>query len=80
MLDELRDRVIAFLSENHVCVIATSGRLGPWAVAAQYENSGLELNCCLPHWSDALFNLEQEPHVMVVIQAVACGRFHWLQE
>jgi hypothetical protein len=39
----------------------------------------LELNCCLPHWSDALFNLEQEPHVMVVIQTRSDGCASWLQ-
>jgi hypothetical protein len=79
MLDELRDRVISFLSRNRVCVIATSGLSGPWAVAAQYDNSGLELNSCLPRWSDTLFNLEQEPNVIVVIQSNLGSSFGWLQ-
>lgn len=79
MLDELRDRVISILSRNRLCVIATSGLSGPWAVSAQYDNSGLELSSCLPHWSDALFNLEQEPNVMVVIQHEPGNAMCWLQ-
>jgi hypothetical protein len=67
-LDELRNRVISYLAQNHVCVIATSGSLGAWAVSAQYDNAGLELNCRLPRWSDTLFHIEQEPRVMAIIQ------------
>ena len=77
MLDELRNRVIAYLSQNRVCVIATSGSLGAWAVSAQYDNSGLELNCRLPRWSDALFHIEQEPRVMAIIQDV--NPLRWMQ-
>jgi len=77
VLDELRNRVISYLSQNRVCVIATSGSPGPWAVSAQYDNSGLELNCRLPRWSDALFHIEQEPRVMAVIQDA--NPLRWLQ-
>ena len=77
MLDELRNRIISFLSQNRVCVIAASGSLGAWAVSAQYDNAGLELNCCLPRWSDVLFHIEQEPSVMVIVQDV--NPLRWLQ-
>lgn len=77
MLDELRDRFVSFLSQNHVCVIATSGSLGGWAVSAQYTQSGLELNCRLPRWSDTLFHIKQEPRVMVIIQNTIPLR--WMQ-
>jgi len=77
VLDELRSRVISYLSQNRVCVIATSGSLGAWAVSAQYDNVGLELNCRLPRWSDVLFHIEQEPRVMVIIQDV--NPLRWLQ-
>ncbi len=77
MLDELRDRLISYLSQNHVCVIAANGLSGAWAVAAQYENDGLELNCRLPRWSDTLFRIEQEPHVMAIIQDT--NPMRWLQ-
>lgn len=77
MLDELRNRIISCLSQNQVCVIATSGSLGAWAVPAQYDNSGLELNCRLPRWSDTLFHIEQEPRVMAIIQDT--NPMRWLQ-
>jgi len=77
VLDELRDRVISYLSQNRVCVIATSGSLGAWAVPAQYDNAGLELNCRLPRWSDALFHIEQESQVMAIIQDA--NPMRWLQ-
>jgi len=79
MLDELRDRVISYLSQNLVCVIATNGLPGAWAVAAQYKNDGLELNCRLPRWSDTAFYLEQEPHVMAIIQDVHSALPRWIQ-
>jgi hypothetical protein len=77
MLDELRNRVLAYLSQNRVCVITTSGSLGAWAVSAQYDNTGLELKCRLPRWSDALFHIEQEPRVMAIIQDA--NPLRWLQ-
>jgi len=77
VLDKLRDRVISYLSRNRVSVIATSGSLGAWAVLAQYDNSGLELKCSLPRWSDALFHIEQEPRVMAIIQDT--DSLQWMQ-
>jgi len=77
VLDELRYRVIKFLSQNRVCVIATSGSLGAWAMSAQYENLGLELTCRLPRWSDTLFHIEQVPRVMAIIQDA--NPLRWLQ-
>jgi len=77
VLDELRNRVISYLFQNRVCVIATNGSLGAWAVSAQYDNVGLELNCRLPRWSDVLFHIEQEPHVMAIIQDE--NPLRWLQ-
>ncbi len=77
MLEELRNRIISYLSQNRVCVIATSGSLGAWAVSAQYDNAGLELNCRLPRWSDALFHIEQEPRVMAIIQDA--DPLRWMQ-
>jgi len=77
VLNELRNRIISYLSQNRVCVIATSGSLGAWAVPAQYDNAGLELNCRLPRWSDTLFHIEQEPRVMAIIQDAKPRR--WLQ-
>jgi hypothetical protein len=79
VLDELRDHLISYLSQNHVCVIAANGLPGACAVVAQYENDGLELNCRLPRWSDAAFYLEQEPHVTAIIQDVRSALPRWMQ-
>lgn len=79
MLDELRDRVTSFLSQNQVCVISTNGSLGAWAVLAQYESAGLTLNCRLPRWSDVVYYLEQEPNIMVLILDAASEKIRWLQ-
>ena len=79
MLDELRGRIAAFLSQNTVCVISTSGCFGAWAVSAQYQNRGLELDCLLPRWSDALYHLEQDPHALVIVLDEHSGHSRWLQ-
>ena len=79
MIDELRERIAAFLSQNQVCVISTSGCQGPWSVTAQYQNRGLELDCRVPRWSDALYHLEQDPHVLVIILDTQPDSTRWLQ-
>lgn len=79
VLDKLRDRVISYLSQNHVCVIATSGSFGAWQVTAPYKNNELELNCHLPRWSDVIYHIEQESHVMVIIMEPCPNSSSWLQ-
>lgn len=77
MIDELRSRVISYLSQYRVCVIATSGLHGVWAVQALYDNLGFEIICRLPGWSDSVFHIEQDPHVMAIIQSP--NPLRWLQ-
>jgi len=79
VLDELRDRVITFLSRYQVCVITTYGSGGAWALAAQYENDGLLLNCRLPRWCDAIYNLEQDPRTIVIVVDEQSTPFRWLE-
>ncbi len=79
MLDELRERIIAFLSQNQACVISTSGCHGAWSVGVPYRNRGLELDCRVPRWSDALYHLEQDPRVLVIILDAQAGPARWLQ-
>jgi hypothetical protein len=40
---------------------------------------GLEIVCLLPSWSDALYYLEQDPHVMVIILDTQSKALRWLQ-
>ena len=79
MLDELRDRISAFTSQHQSCVISTSGGTGAWAAPAWLYSHGLELVCLLPRWSDVLYYLEQDPHVMVIILDTQSKALRWLQ-
>ncbi len=79
MIDELRDRIVAYLSQNQVCIISTSGRQGAWSVTAPYRNRGLELECRVPRWSDALYHVEQDPCVVVIILDAQSNSSRWLQ-
>jgi len=79
VIDELRERVAGYLSQHQVCVISTSGRQGTWSVAAQYQNRGLELDCRVPRWSDAIYHLEQDPHVLIIVLEATEPGSRWLQ-
>jgi len=79
VIDELRERIIAYLAQNQVCVISTSGTQGAWSVTAQYQNRGLELECRVPRWSDALYHLEQDPHTLVTILDGTSNSSRWIQ-
>jgi hypothetical protein len=79
VIDELRERITAYLSQNQVCVISASGRQGAWSVTAQYQHHGLELVCRVPRWSDVVYHLEQDPHALVIILEGASASSRWLQ-
>ncbi len=79
MLDELRDRISVFTSQHQFCVISTSGGSGAWAAPAWLYSRGLELVCLLPRWSDVLYHLEQDSHVIVIIQDSQSEALRWLQ-
>ena len=79
MLDELREHIITFISQNRVCAISTRGSSGAWLVPAKYTCSGLEMDCLLPRWSDALYHLEQDPRVMLIVLDTQGEGLRWLQ-
>jgi hypothetical protein len=79
VLDELRDRVITYLSHQRLCVITTNGPGGAWAVAAQYQNDGLLLKCRVPRWSDCVYNVELDPRTIVIIADERLGQLRWLE-
>ncbi len=79
MLDELRDRIIRYLSEHQTCVVSTSGVLGAWAVFARYQSHGLEIECRIPAWSDAVYHLERDPHALVIVPDADSSASRWLQ-
>jgi len=79
VLEELRDRVTTYLSRNRVCVITTNGSGGAWAVAAQYRNDGLLLNCRVPRWYDAIYHLELDPRTIVIVVDEQLTQLRWLE-
>lgn len=79
MLDELRDRIISFVSQSRVCVVSASGSLGVAAVIAQYHCCGLEMDCLLPRWTDVIYHLEQNPVAVVIVLDAQSNGSRWLQ-
>lgn len=67
MQDQLRERIIAFLSQNRVGVLSTTGARGIWTTPVRYRNLGLAVECLVPRWADASYHLEQNPQVTLVI-------------
>lgn len=86
-MNELRDRITAYLSEYRVCVISTNGTAGAWAMPVRYRNRALEVECLLPRWADAIYHLEQNPQVLLIISdsplsplsGGSGGGLRWLQ-
>ncbi len=79
MLDALRGRIICYLAQNRNCVLTTSGALGAWAIPAQYQSHGLEIDCLLPAWSDALYHLERDPRTLIIVPDIHSGASRWLE-
>lgn len=79
MLDELRNRVILFLAQNHICMVATNGTECATAIQLQYESDGLILNCRLPRWSDTYYYIVQEQRVIAIIPELQSNSTRWLQ-
>ncbi|MBI3760448.1 MAG: hypothetical protein HY260_01110 [Chloroflexi bacterium] len=80
MLDELRARMIAHLSQHCAGVLSAAGAPGAWAMPVRYRSRGLEVDCLLPRWADAGYHLQQNPHAVLVIQETngSTGQ-RWLQ-
>lgn len=79
MLDELRERMAAYLSKHQTCFLSTARAEGAWAMPVRYRSLGLEVDCLLPRWSDAAYHLEHDPTVMLVVLDTAAPMLAWLQ-
>ncbi len=70
MLDELRQRMAAFLAAHQVGVLSAAGTEGAWLMPVRCRltpGRSLTVDCLLPAWADAAYFLEQDPRVMLVI-------------
>ena len=85
MLDQLHARFAACLSERQVCILSTAASSGSWALPVRYrrvsdgDDRRLELDCLLPRWADATYNLEQDARVVLVILTACDPPLGWLQ-
>jgi general stress protein 26 len=79
MLDELRERIAAYLGEHRVCVLSTAGPEGGRAMPVLYRNRGLEVECLLPNWSDVAYDVRQNPRVTLVVLDAHAPEQRWLQ-
>jgi hypothetical protein len=79
MLDELSERIAAYLDEHRVCVFCTAGPEGGRAMPVPYRSRGLEVECLLPHWAGVAYDVRQEPRVTLVVQDAGAPEQRWLQ-
>jgi len=79
LLDKLRDQIAAYLAHHDVCVLSTAGLQGAWAMPVRYRNHGLEVDCLVPRWTDVAYHLEQDPHVLLIVQGCHASSLRWLQ-
>jgi hypothetical protein len=69
VLNHLRQRVTETLSSARVATLSTHGAAGIQANVFPCESVGLGLYLLVPRTSDHLFNLEQNPEVVVTTEA-----------
>jgi hypothetical protein len=79
LLDKLCDQIVAYLSHHDVCILSTAGAQGAWAMPVRYRSHGLEVDCLVPRWTDVAYFVEQDPHVVLVVQDAEAQDLRWLQ-
>jgi len=79
MLNKLRDQIASYLSHQEVCVLSTTGAQGVWGMPVRYRSQGLEMDCLVPRWADVAYHLQQDSHVLLIIQACHAAGLRWLQ-
>ncbi len=86
MLEQLRDRIAAYLTTHGLCIVSTQGTAGASAVLARYHlapgtvgTDALQVDCLLPRWADATYHLEQDPGLLLIIPDPQRDRLRWLQ-
>jgi hypothetical protein len=79
MLELTRQRIRAYLAAHETAVISAAGADGPEALPVRYQAEGLVLTCLLPCWADALYYLEIDARVTLVIPAAESEDGSWLR-
>ena len=79
MLDQLRDQFFSSISQSRWCILCTGGPSGFGVIPAWKSSQEFELVCLLPRWADALYHIEQDPHVIVVFLDIQVNELRWLE-
>lgn len=66
-MERLRQHITEFLAAHSVGLLCGTGLQGAWALPVRYQNDRLKVVCWLPRWADALYYLEQDPHVLLLV-------------
>ncbi len=67
MLDELRDRIVAYLLRHPVGVLVAAGAPGISALPVRCHSHDLQVDCLVPRWADVAYRLEQDRRVALII-------------
>lgn len=86
MQDELRDRIVRYISTNRTCVIATCDSANVFAIPARCRlvavpnhPQTLQVDCLLPEWALLNYHLAQGPRVTLIFLHLSADRLSWLQ-
>ena len=78
MLDQLRERMAAYLAAHSIAVFYAGRQSGTGATVVRYRNDVLRVECLLPRWADAAYYLQETPRALLIVPTTdehAC----WLQ-
>ncbi|RME85978.1 MAG: hypothetical protein D6775_01355 [Caldilineae bacterium] len=78
MLNELRERMAAYLAMHRVGVLSVAGSEGVQALPVRYRSRGLEVECLVPRWADAAYWLEAAPAALLIIESCHAAGLRWL--
>ena len=79
MIDDLRARIEARLAAGHTGVVSTRGDVGAWAIPVRYVARGLEVECLVPRWADALYHLSADARALLVVAEASAERLRWIE-
>ncbi len=78
-MDELRDRMAAYLAEHRVGVLSIACSAGPMATVAHYRSRGLVVDCLLPHWDEAAFHLSPGARAVLIVRDDSVSHLRWVR-
>jgi hypothetical protein len=85
-LDEQRERMAAFLANQRTAVMSAIAGQDVWSMPVWYRpalgctgGQGLEVDCLVPRWADAVPRLSQNAEVLLIVQAPSGVGLRWVR-